>query len=84
MLTQLAHTHYNIHRIRERRQILKKEAQERHRIKTRLPRTAEKMSGKKLKSQMNDLGVELESDDEVRPASPPHLFLLYSLNCWKI
>ena len=44
------------------------EAQERHRIKSRLPRTAEKVSKQRLKSEMSDLGIEFnsDSDDEVR------------------
>lgn len=46
---------------------MKLEAQERHRIKSRLPRTAEKVSKKRMKSEMGNLGVEFnsDSDDEV-------------------
>ena len=43
------------------------EAQERHRIKTRLPRTAVKVSKNQIKDEMGKLGVEFnsDSDDEV-------------------
>ncbi|XP_067934692.1 GTP-binding protein 4-like [Watersipora subatra] len=51
-------------KIRERRQLLKMEAQERHRLKTRLPRPALKVSRKRLKSEMSNLGVEFNSDSE--------------------
>ena len=40
------------------------EAQERHRYKTRLPRTAEKFSKNQMKSELGDLGVEFNSDQE--------------------
>ena len=44
--------------------MLKMEAQERHRYKTRLPRTAEKFSKNQMKSELGDLGVEFNSDQE--------------------
>lgn len=47
------------------------EAQERHRYKTRLPRTAEKFDKNQMKSELGDLGVEFNPDteDEVRSSN---------------
>jgi len=51
-------------KIKERRALLKMEAQERHRYKTRLPRTAEKFDKNQMKSELGDLGVEFNPDTE--------------------
>lgn len=44
--------------------MLKREAQERHKLKTRLPRTAEKLDKQRMKSELGDLGIEFDSDAE--------------------
>ena len=53
-------------RIRERRKLQILESREKRKVeKPRLPRTAKKIQTKKMESELGQLGIEIEPDDDV-------------------
>jgi len=67
-------------RIRERRKLQIIESREKRKVeKPRLPRTAKKIETKKMESQLGQLGLEIDADQDVSCAINTHSTVMVSL-----